>query len=119
MVHANTTGGRLGDVPRYGVCSDNLQDFLVQGAILHRRHPGQLYRRPKISIDRERWRLTVLFAMPTAVALSQWTGVLGCECPISSSVMQKIMPSEGTKFSFSRGCDDKAKDRTECKKCSI
>jgi hypothetical protein len=47
----------------------------------------------RISIDRDRWRLTVLFAMPTAVALSQWTGVLGCGCPNSSSVMQKIMPS--------------------------
>ncbi len=31
--------------------------------------------------------------MPTAVALSQWTGVLGCGCPSSSSVNQKIMPS--------------------------
>jgi hypothetical protein len=47
----------------------------------------------RISIDRERWRLMVLFAMPTAMALSQWIGVLGCGCPNSSSVMQKIIPS--------------------------
>jgi len=39
------------------------------------------------------WHLTVLFAMPTAVALLQWIGVLGCGCPNSSSVMQKIIPS--------------------------
>jgi hypothetical protein len=31
-----------------------------------------------ISIKRERWRLTVLFAIPTAVALLQCTGILGC-----------------------------------------
>jgi hypothetical protein len=30
-----------------------------------------------ISIDLDCWHLTVLFAMPTAIALSQWTGVLG------------------------------------------
>ena len=56
---------------------------------------GNLITDPKylISIDRDRWRLTVLFAMPTAVALLQWTGVLGCGCPNTLSVMQKIMPS--------------------------
>ena len=47
----------------------------------------------RISIDRERWHLTVLFAMPTAVALSQWIGVLGCGCPNSLSIMQKFIPS--------------------------
>jgi hypothetical protein len=36
-----------------------------------------------ISIEQERCRLTVLFAMPTAEELLQCTGILGCECPIS------------------------------------
>ncbi len=31
-----------------------------------------------ISIDLDRCRFTVLFAIPTAVALLQWTGVRGC-----------------------------------------
>ena len=45
-----------------------------------------------ISIDRERCRLTVLLAIPTAIALSQWTGVLGCGCPRYFRVCQNIMP---------------------------
>ena len=43
-----------------------------------------------ISIDRNCWRLTVLFAIPTAVELSQCMGVGGCGCPISLSVSQKF-----------------------------
>jgi hypothetical protein len=34
------------------------------------------YPKNLISIDLDHWRLTILFAMPTAVALLQWTGVL-------------------------------------------
>jgi hypothetical protein len=37
--------------------------------------------------------LTVLFAIPTAVALSQWIGVFGWGWPNSSRVNRKIMPS--------------------------
>jgi hypothetical protein len=46
-----------------------------------------------ISIERDRCCLTVLFAIPTAVALSQWIGVFGCGWPNSSRVKRKIMPS--------------------------
>ena len=46
-----------------------------------------------ISIDRDLCRLTVLFAMPTVVALSQCTGVRGWGCPNSSRVSQNILPS--------------------------
>ena len=46
-----------------------------------------------ISIARDRCLLMVLFAMPTAVALSQCTGILGWGCPRSSRVVQKIIPS--------------------------
>jgi len=35
----------------------------------------------------------VLFAMPTAVALSQCTGIFGWGCPRSSRVVLKIIPS--------------------------
>jgi hypothetical protein len=35
------------------------------------------YPKNLISIDLNHWHLTVLFAMPTAIALLQWTGVLG------------------------------------------
>ena len=56
---------------------------------------GHLICHPKIfiSIDRESCLLTVLFAMPTAVALSQWMGVFGWGWSNSSSVNRKIMPS--------------------------
>ncbi len=46
-----------------------------------------------ISIERDCWRLIVLFAMPTVVALSQCTGVRGWGWPSSSRVSQKIIPS--------------------------
>jgi hypothetical protein len=46
-----------------------------------------------ISIERNRWRLIVLFAMPTVVVLSQCTGVRGWGWPSSSKVSQKIIPS--------------------------
>ena len=46
-----------------------------------------------ISIARAHCRFTVLDAMPTAVALSQWTGVLGCGCPRLCSVVRNIIPS--------------------------
>jgi len=46
-----------------------------------------------IPIDQDRCRLTVLFTMPTVVALSQCTGVRGWGCPSSSRVSQKMMPS--------------------------
>jgi hypothetical protein len=45
----------------------------------------------RISIKRDHCRLTVLFAMPTAVELSQCTGVGGWGWPISSSVSQNIV----------------------------
>ena len=44
-----------------------------------------------ISIDQDCLRFTVLFAMPTAVELSQWIGVGGWGWPISSSVSQKFI----------------------------
>jgi hypothetical protein len=44
-----------------------------------------------ISIDRDRCRLAVLFAMPTAVELLQCIGVGGWGWPISSSVSLKIV----------------------------
>jgi hypothetical protein len=44
-----------------------------------------------ISIYHERWRFTVLFAMPTAVELSQLMGVGGCGWPISSRVSWNIV----------------------------
>ncbi len=37
--------------------------------------------------------LIVLFAMPTAVALLQWTGIFGCGWPRSLRVSLKIIPS--------------------------
>ena len=44
-----------------------------------------------ISIERERCFLTVSFAMPTAVALSQWMGMGGCGCPIPASVSVDVV----------------------------
>jgi hypothetical protein len=44
-------------------------------------------------MEREHCRLTVLFAISTAVALLQWACVFGCGCPNSSRVSQKIIPS--------------------------
>ena len=44
-----------------------------------------------ISIERDRCRFTVLFAMPTTVKLLQCTSVRGCGCPISSRVSQNII----------------------------
>ena len=46
-----------------------------------------------ISIAHDLWRLMVLFAMPTAVALSQCIGILGWGCPRSSRVVLNIIPS--------------------------
>lgn len=46
-----------------------------------------------ISIARERCFLIESLAIPTAVALSQWTGVAGCGCPSSSRVNLIIFPS--------------------------
>jgi hypothetical protein len=46
-----------------------------------------------ISIARARCRFTVFDAIPTAVALLQWTGVLGCGCPRLCSVVRNIMQS--------------------------
>ena len=65
-----------------------------------------------ISIDLDRCRFTVLFAIPTAVALSQCTRVRGCVWPKSSSVFRKIFSilaivEEGVEFGFSRGCQNK------------
>jgi hypothetical protein len=40
-------------------------------------------------MDCNRYRLTVLFAMPMAVALSQWMGVLGWGWPMLAKVWQK------------------------------
>ena len=44
-----------------------------------------------ISIDRDCWGLTVLFATPTVVEMSQCMGVGGCGCPISLRVNLKIL----------------------------
>ncbi len=44
-----------------------------------------------ISMERERWHLMVVFAMPTAVELSPWIGVGGWGCPISSRVSLNIV----------------------------
>ena len=41
----------------------------------------------------ERCRLTVLFVIPTAVALSQCMGVGGCGCPISCRMSLMILTS--------------------------
>jgi hypothetical protein len=43
-------------------------------------------------MDCDRCLFIVLFAIPTAVALLQCTGVCGCGCPISANVSQKITP---------------------------
>ena len=45
-----------------------------------------------ISVGRERCFLTVSFAMPTAVALSQWMGVGYWGCPISAKVSLNTLP---------------------------
>jgi hypothetical protein len=45
-----------------------------------------------ISMDLDCCRLTVLFAILTAVVLSQCTGIRGWGCPKSSRMLQKIMP---------------------------
>ncbi len=46
-----------------------------------------------ISITHEHCRLMVFVAIPTAVALSQCTGIFGCGWPRSSRVVLKIIPS--------------------------
>ena len=46
-----------------------------------------------ISIRRKQCFLTILFAMPTAVALSQWMVVGGWRCPISDKVSRNTLPS--------------------------
>ena len=46
-----------------------------------------------ISIARDLCHLMVLFGIPTAVALSQCTGIFGCLWPRSSRVALKIIPS--------------------------
>jgi hypothetical protein len=46
-----------------------------------------------ISIDCKCHLLTVLFAMPTAIALSKCTGVLGCGWPNSLRDLQNVIPS--------------------------
>ena len=50
-------------------------------------------RKKRISIARDRCFLTVSFVIPTAVMLSQWTGVGGCGCPSSSNARRSIVPS--------------------------
>ena len=47
----------------------------------------------RISIARDRCFLTVSLAIPTAVLLSQCTGVGGCSCPSSSRISQIVLPS--------------------------
>ena len=47
----------------------------------------------RISMERERWRLTVLLAMLTTVELSQCIGAAGCGCPISRNVFRSILSS--------------------------
>jgi hypothetical protein len=61
----------------------------------------------KNSIDLDCCLLIVLFAMPTAVALLQWTRVLGCGCPILAKISQKIIP-ERAEFSLGGGSNYKS-----------
>ena len=46
-----------------------------------------------ISIARDHCLFTVLLAIPTAIALSQCTGVFECGCPILAKVILMIIPS--------------------------
>ena len=78
---------------QYGVYSGSLQVFLpwvkfdVKFTLFNRIcHPKNL-----ISIERDRCRFMVLFAMPTTVELLQCTSVGGCGCPISSRANQNII----------------------------
>jgi hypothetical protein len=63
---------------QYDVCSVNPTKFSWPGCqlILYISCAHlSLIQKNLISIERDRWRLTKLFAIPTAVALSQCTGV--------------------------------------------
>jgi hypothetical protein len=84
------------DATRHGVYFDNRPDFLVLGAIWGHRSlvtPCHLRRKNLTSIDRERCIFTVLFVIPTAIALSQCTGIFGWGWPRSANVWQNIIPS--------------------------
>ena len=84
------------DAPQGDVYFDNLQGFPSRGATEKNTHSVHLFLQVQkylISIARDRCRLMVLFAMPTAVRLLQCTGILGCLCPRSSKVSLKIIPS--------------------------
>jgi hypothetical protein len=54
-----------------------------------------------ISLAQDRCRLMLLFAIPTAVALSQWTGIFGCGWPRSSRVSLKTTPSWQLRYNAS------------------
>ena len=63
---------------------------------LHVKYPcltWSVVQKNRISMDRERCFLTVSFAMPTAVRLSQNIGVGGCACPNSSRIVRSILRS--------------------------
>ena len=47
----------------------------------------------RISIKRDRWRLTMLLAIPAAVELLQWIGVGGCGYPNSWRIRRMTQPS--------------------------
>ncbi len=79
----STMGVQLGDGPQGDAYFDNRQDSFCPGCHL------TLYaswatlphiQKYLISMDCKRCLLTVLFAIPTAVALSKCTIVLGCGC---------------------------------------
>ena len=73
-----------------GVYSEKIfikkSNFTLQGAGINKTIITQ-------SIARDLWRLMVLFAMPTAVALSQCIGILGWGCSRFFRVVLNIIPS--------------------------
>ncbi len=88
-------GALQSGVPPGDVYSDSPPIFLGRGTILKNTHLVlfSLVHKYLIFIALERCRLMLLLAIPMAVALLQWTGVLGCGWPRSLSMSQKIIPS--------------------------
>jgi hypothetical protein len=93
--YVSTTVGQLNDDFPCGVYFDNLQDFSCLGCQASAYISCAtllLIQKNLISMDLDCQCLTVLFAVPMAVALLQCTGVCGWGCPKSSRMLQKIMP---------------------------
>ncbi len=88
----SATGAQRDGASLCDACFDNLQEgvpFNIVRTMCNLSHTKKYL----ISIECKCCLLTVLFAIPTAIALLQCTCVLGCGCPNSYSVKQKIMPS--------------------------